>query len=120
MSSPINLDDFRSRENEIEDLKLRIASLSGGGPPYDGDMEKRVAKLEAVVPTLATKEAVTELSGKIDAMSERLSGKVDVLNERTQHMPTKFGMFTILASFLALFGALIVFQERIQALFGIV
>lgn len=27
----------------------------GGGPPHDGDMEARLAKLEAVVPTLATK-----------------------------------------------------------------
>jgi len=94
-------------------------------------MEKRVAKLEAVIPTLATKESVVELSGKIDALAERLSGdiramderlggRVDTLNERTKHMPTKFGVFGIVAVLLSLFGALIVFQERIQTLFGIV
>ncbi len=93
-------------------------------------MEKRIAKLEATIPTLATKESVVELSGKIDvlaerlsgdirAMDERLSGRIDTLNERTSHMPTKIGVIGIVATLLALFGALIVFQDRIQTFFGI-
>lgn len=34
----------------------------GGGPPHDGDMEKRIAQLEALVPTLATKADVEKAS----------------------------------------------------------
>jgi len=103
-------------------------------------MEKRVAKLEAVIPTLATKESMKELGGKIEVLTERLSsdirvmdqrlsGKIDTLDarlsgdiakvdERTKHMPTKFGVFGIVATLLALFGALIVFQERIMTFFN--
>lgn len=35
---------------------------SGGGPPHDGDMEKRLAQLESLVPTLATKADVEKAS----------------------------------------------------------
>lgn len=36
----------------------------GGGPPHNGDMEARLAKLEALIPTLATKEEVVKLRGE--------------------------------------------------------
>lgn len=39
---------------------------SGGGPPHDGGMESRVAKLEAIIPTLATKADVAELRTDIE------------------------------------------------------
>lgn len=39
------------------------AHLAGGGqPPHDGGMEARVAKLEAIIPTLATKADVEKAS----------------------------------------------------------
>ena len=49
-------------------------------------LEERVTILEtrfdAILPTLATKEDIARLDGKIDAMSERLDGKIDAMSER--------------------------------------
>ena len=49
-------------------------------------MEERVAmletRLETVLPTLATKEDIARLEGKMDAMYERLDGKIDANTER--------------------------------------
>ena len=49
-------------------------------------LEERVTILEtrfdAILPTLATKEDIARLEGKIDAMSERLDGKIDAMSER--------------------------------------
>lgn len=36
----------------------------GGGPPHNGDMDARVAKLEALITTLSTKEEVVKLRGE--------------------------------------------------------
>lgn len=141
MSDPISLDDFRGNDSQIAYLKRQIDMLSGGGPPYDGDMEKRVAKLEAAIPILATKESMKELGGKIELlaerlssdvrlMDERLSGKIETmdarlsgdikkLDERTTHMPTKFGVAGILTTVLGFFAVLSAFQEKILAYFGI-
>lgn len=38
---------------------------NGGGPPNDGDMRERVAKLEGIFPTLATKQDVGTLTAGI-------------------------------------------------------
>ena len=49
-------------------------------------LEERVTALEtrfdAILPTLATKEDIARLEGKMDAMNERLEGKIDASNER--------------------------------------
>ena len=39
-------------------------------------------RLDTVLPTLATKEDIARLDGKIDALEERLDGKIDALEER--------------------------------------
>lgn len=42
--------------------KLSRGTIDGGDePPYDGDMEARVTKLETIIPTLATKEDLADL-----------------------------------------------------------
>ena len=49
-------------------------------------LEERVTILEtrfdAILPTLATKEDIARLEGKMDAMNERLDGKIDAMSER--------------------------------------
>ena len=39
-------------------------------------------RLDTVLPTLATKEDIARLDGKIDAMEERINGKLDAIDER--------------------------------------
>ena len=49
-------------------------------------LEERVTiletRLDTILPTLATKEDITRLDGKIDALEERLDGKIDALGNR--------------------------------------
>ena len=49
-------------------------------------LEERVTiletRLDTILPTLATKEDITRLDGKIDALEERLNGKIDALGNR--------------------------------------
>lgn len=56
---------------------------AGGGGPYDPVMDARVAKLEAVVPTLATKEDLLRLEAKmhqeLHALTWKLIGACAVL-----------------------------------------
>ena len=51
-------------------------------------LEERVTILETrfdtILPTLATKEDIARLEGKIDAMDERLGGRIDASNERLE------------------------------------
>ena len=51
-------------------------------------LEERVTILETrfdtILPTLATKEDIARLEGKMDAMNERLEGKMDAMNERLE------------------------------------
>ncbi len=51
-------------------------------------LEERVTILETrfdtILPTLATKEDIARLEGKMDSMSERLEGKMDAMNERLE------------------------------------
>lgn len=62
MATPklINFDEVVRERNA---LKESIAS--GGPPPHDDDMEKRVADLEALVPTLATKLDLADLRAEM-------------------------------------------------------
>lgn len=52
------------RQN-LEELSARVRVDGGGGPPDDGSMRERVAKLEAILPMLATKADVGDLVAKI-------------------------------------------------------
>lgn len=49
-------------------------------------LEERVTiletRLDTILPTLATKEDIARLEGKMDAMDERLNGKMDAMDER--------------------------------------
>lgn len=47
---------------------------SGGEPPDNGEMQARIAKLEAVLPTLATKEDLARLEGSLKGDMARLDG----------------------------------------------
>lgn len=44
--------------------ELERALEGGGGPPHNGGMDARLAKLEAIIPTLSTKEEVVKLRGE--------------------------------------------------------
>ncbi len=39
-------------------------------------------RLDTILPTLATKEDIARLDGKIDAVEERLNGKIDKLDAK--------------------------------------
>lgn len=41
-------------------------------------------RLDTILPTLATKEDIARLEGKIDASNEHLEGKIDASNERME------------------------------------
>ena len=49
-------------------------------------LEERVTiletRLDTILPTLATKEDIARLDGKIDAVEEWLNGKIDTVEER--------------------------------------
>ena len=87
---------------------------TGGGPPHDGDMEGRVAKLEetmaqvrerlavidANLASLATKADVATLKGdvetrlatidgKLNAFDSKIDGKFDLINQKLDKFPTK-------------------------------
>ena len=83
-------------------------------------MKELGGKIEVLTERLSSDIRVMDqrLSGKIDTLDARLSGDIAKVDERTKHMPTKFGVFGIVATLLALFGALIVFQERIMTFFN--
>jgi hypothetical protein len=78
----------------------------GGGGDNSGDMEARIAKLEAHVEHILS--AVSKL--------EDLPTKVAVLEERVSHLPTKGWMMTALLGGLTVIAALIAFSEKIHAL----
>jgi len=65
---------FDTRLKGLEEKAMQ----GGGDPPYDGGMETRVAKLEAIVPALATKEDLLRLEVKlhqeINAQTWRIIG----------------------------------------------
>lgn len=63
MASPNHLRavDKIMAESEPE-RRWEGALADGGGPPHDGDMDARIAKLEAILPTLATKADVERAS----------------------------------------------------------
>lgn len=79
-----NVRNLFGREHQTGDYARRVDS--SGGPPHDGDMEARIAKLEAVVPTLATKADVEKASH-------------DVTKWIVGTMVAGVGLFTVIMTF---------------------
>lgn len=59
-----------------ESGKKRVPVAGGGGPPYDGDMDRRLTVLETrfdtILPTLATKADLAELRLDMNGQMEKL------------------------------------------------
>ncbi|WP_052689764.1 hypothetical protein [Xanthomonas albilineans] len=51
-----------------------LALAQGGGGGHDGDMEARIAKLEVIIPTLATKADVEVLRADLHKISSEMKG----------------------------------------------
>lgn len=85
---------------------------SGGGPPHDGGMEARVAKLEATVEYI--QRDVSEIKSELKSINEalrvfgndvngefrRVSGDVATVKERQTHTPTTLQMWVAVAGVL--------------------
>ena len=54
------------------------------GPTLEDRVTALETRLDTILPTLATKEDIARLEGKIDASNERLEGKMDASNERIE------------------------------------
>ena len=52
------------------------------GPTLEERVTALETRLDTVLPTLATKEDIARVEGRMDAMNESLSGKMDAMNER--------------------------------------
>jgi hypothetical protein len=52
------------------------------GTPLEERVTILETRLDTILPTLATKEDIARLEGKMDAMNERLGGRIDALGER--------------------------------------
>jgi hypothetical protein len=92
--------------SDISEYRKRDASLkSGGGDGTFEGMEARVSKLE----------------GQFDKLNDKVDGlriDVAVLKEKVSNLPSKGFIVTATVGALALFSALVLFQERIAALLG--
>ncbi len=60
MSKPI-LSSVTTLKREHENLRHGFGLEGSGGPPHDGGMETRIAKLEALVQGLASKSDLAEV-----------------------------------------------------------
>ena len=60
-----------------------------GGGGDDGGMLERIARLEAVIPTLATKEDLARLEGKVGAAEGNIRGELHkAINDQTWKLIT--------------------------------
>lgn len=59
-----NLYDFATGKATTLDQQIK-GLVNRGGPPHNGGMEERLAKLEAIIPTLATKEDLARMEGTV-------------------------------------------------------
>ncbi|NHZ78536.1 hypothetical protein F2P44_04450 [Massilia sp. CCM 8695] len=84
----------------------RAPVAGGGGPPYDGGMDRRLTVLETrfdtILPTLATKADLvdlrldmekmrSELLGKTDALGSELRGKIDAVGSELRGEMSELG-----------------------------
>lgn len=72
----------------------------GGGPPYNGDMERRVAKLEDKM------DNVQDSLSEIKVTLARMEGRFDCIDERISHLPTYRGIGFLVSSIIAAAAAL--------------
>lgn len=73
---------------------------TGGGPPNDGHMDERLAKLEGIIPNLATKVDVEALRGDLHKMDASI---------------VRWMIATILTLFLGFAGLFFTMQNSIHA-----
>lgn len=99
----------------------RTAGAGGGGPPYDGGMDRRLLVLETrfdtILPTLATKTDLTELRLDLERMffnlQVKVSGELDKLTEEMNKL--RVDVHTTLMSMTRWYVAL-----AITVVFGVV
>lgn len=92
----------------------------GGGGTFDGMMEARVARLEADVGHI--QRDVVEIKDAMKTVGKNLTDLKIVAattSERMTHLLTYGQSFAMLATMLALIGALVVFQGQIQKFAGV-
>lgn len=76
MSSPPQF-EIVNADASLRRPKSRNGDSSFGGgepPPHDGNMESRVAKLETIVPTLATRADVEVVRADLHKISSEMKG----------------------------------------------
>ncbi len=54
------------------------------GPTLEERVTILETRLDTILPTLATKEDIARLEGKMDAMDARLGGRIDATNRRLE------------------------------------
>ncbi|HEX8610033.1 MAG TPA: hypothetical protein VF800_01945 [Telluria sp.] len=90
----------------------RAPVAGGGGPPYDGGMDRRLTVLETrfdtILPTLATKADLADLRLDMEKMRSELLGKIDALGSelRGEMMKLRNEVHSILMKAMMWFGAL--------------
>lgn len=80
-----------------------------GGPPHDGDMEARVAKLEVAVEYI--QRDVAEMRASLDMLRDSTSlvqADVGIIKERLAHTPTTLSMWAALLTVVLPVGAAVV------------
>lgn len=103
---------LRVVRNDEEDGYIPSAPLSieyGAGPPHDGGMEARVAKLEAAVEYI--QRDVAEMRASLEQLSNSVAAvQVDagVIKERLAHTPTTLMMWAALVAIVVPVGAAVV------------
>lgn len=90
------------------------ALKSGGGDGTSGDMEARVAKLEATTEHI--QRDLADVKTDVRDTRDRL-GKLEV---KVDHLPTKGWVDARIVFLLVAIGAVVTFQGHIQAWLGIV
>lgn len=89
-----NVQNLRENQQEMAEIQARIRGLEPpGGPPHNGDMGQRVAKLEAIIPTLATREDLMRETSLLKADLARIEGTLraeihKAINEQTWKLIT--------------------------------
>lgn len=78
-----------------------LGALAGGGPPpQDGSMDVRVAKIESIIPTLATKADVEGVRGDLHKMDASI---------------TRWMIATVIALFLGFAGLFFTMSSTINS-----
>lgn len=78
---------------------------TGGGPPHDGGMEVRIAKLEVAVDYI--QRDVSEMRAalvKLGDSSAAMQGDMSAIRERMTHMPTKLAMWAAVGAVVVTVG----------------